>query len=178
MGKDFALTASDREKVMAAPPIKTPAEIEAEIIANERIETATKALGQKDADDIDRRNRSNFRIRDGAVLPEKFINGDPGEDDHLCVDNAGIYHKDWFQVYIIEQHEGQENPQPFYLGSIIRVPLEKWVDVPPEVIQSLKDAVEIHHRLDFKPGDIVAGRPAVHEQTTRRRFNWDHKRSA
>jgi hypothetical protein len=163
---------------MAAPPIKTPAEIEAEIIANERINTADAEFNADKVEEMSRRDRKNFNIRHGAKLPEKFINGEPGSTDHLCADGAGIYRKDWFQVIIYSQYPGQANPQEFHLGALWKVPLDTWVDVPPEIIESLNSAVETHHNMDFKPGDIIAGKPAVDVVTTRRRFVWDRIPSA
>jgi hypothetical protein len=173
MGRDFALKPEDRDKVIAAAD-----SAEEQIIAQERIRIASERLAEQDGDNVDRGNRENFRIKAGSPLPEKFINPPCGEDGHLCVDQGGVYRPDWSQLMLFRLHEGQADPQTFPLGSRWRVPLEKWVDVPPEVMVSLGDAVETHHRMDFMPGDILLGKPAVHSETKRRRFQYDTKRSA
>lgn len=173
MGRDFALKPEDRDKVIAAADSAEEA-----IIKQERIRIASERLAAQDGDDVDRSNRENFRIKAGSPLPEKFINPPCGDDGHLCVDRGGIYRPDWSQLMLFRLHEGQADPQTFPLGSRWKVPLEKWVDVPPEVMVSLNDAVETHHRMDFMPGDILLGKPAVHSETKRRRFQYDSKPSA
>lgn len=173
MGRDFALKPEDREKVMVAAD-----KAEEDILQAERARIAAERMAEQDGDNVDRGNRENFRIKPGMPLPEKFINPPCGDPGHLCVDRGGIYRPDWSQLLLYRQHEGQADPQPFPLGARWLVPLEKWVDVPPEVMVSLKDAQETHHRMDFKPGDILLGKPAVHTETTRRRFGWESLPSA
>lgn len=155
MGKDFALTPQDREKVMEVT--KTPKEIEEEILEAERTQRVAVMMDEEDSGNIDRTDRNNFKIRDGAKLPEKFINAPKGDPRHLCVDNGGVYRKDWVQVYIFKQHEGQRDPQPFPLGTTWLVKLNQWTDVPPEVLISLQDAVETRHETNFKPGNVALG---------------------
>jgi hypothetical protein len=173
MGRDFALKPEDRDKVIAAAD-----SAEEQILQRERERIAAERMAEQDGDNVDRGNRENFRIKAGSKLPEKFINPPCGDDNHLCVDMGGVYRPDWSQLMLFRLHEGQADPQTFPLGSRWKVPLEKWVDVPPEVMVSLGDAVETHHRMDFMPGDILLGKPATHSETNRRRFQYDTKRSA
>lgn len=173
MGRDFALKPEDRDKVIAAAD-----SAEEQILQRERERIAAERMAEQDGDNVDRGNRENFRIKAGSKLPEKFVNPPCGDDNHLCVDMGGVYRPDWSQLMLFRLHEGQADPQTFPLGSRWKVPLEKWVDVPPEVMVSLGDAVETHHRMDFMPGDILLGKPATHSETSRRRFQYDHKRSA
>lgn len=173
MPRDFALKTEDRNKVIAAAD-----NAEEQIIAQERIRIAQERLREQDGDDVDRTNRENFQIKPGKKLPEKFINAPCGDEKHLCVDQAGVYQPTWTQLKIYRMHEGQRDPQPFNLGARWLVPLEKFVDVPPEVMTALRDAQETHHSLDFKPGDIALGRPATHSESSRRRFNWESIPSA
>jgi hypothetical protein len=173
MGRDFALNKGDLDNMVVAAD-----NAEEAIIKQERIRIAQERLAEQDGDNVDRGNRENFRIKAGSKLPEKFVNPPCGDDNHLCVDMGGVYHPDWSQLMLFRLHEGQADPQTFPLGSRWKVPLEKWVDVPPEVMVSLGDAVETHHRMDFMPGDIMLGKPATHSETTRRRFQYDTKRSA
>ena len=173
MGRDFALKPEDRDKVMAAAD-----SAEEQILQKERARIAAERMAEQDGDNVDRTNRENFQIKPGKALPEKFINKPCGDDGHLCVDGGGVYQPTWTQLMLYRMHEGQADPQPFPLGTTWKVPLERWVDVPPEVIESLRSAVETHHSMDYKPGDVLLGRPAVHTETTRRRFNWESKPSA
>lgn len=177
MGRDFALKPEDREAVLATPKI-SPADVEAQILEQERAQMATATMAREDGDVIDRSDRRNFTIRAGARLPEKFINPPCGEEGHLCVDQGGLYRPDWCQLYIHKQHEGQRNPQPFPLGTIWLVGLNKWTDVPPEVIESLRSAVETRHEMDFTPGDVQLGKETEHKQYNIPRFFWEHKKSA
>ena len=142
------------------------------------MEAAALAVMAKEAElELDPQNRDNFNIQEGYALPEDFINPplsteDEENRDHLCLDRAGHYQKSWFQLRIDKIHDRQQDPVEFPLGTLYLVPLDEWVDAPPEVIESLKSAVETRHEHNIKPGDVELGKQAVHKETKRRRFVW------
>jgi len=154
--------------------VKSPEETEKEALA---------AIAHQDEMELDPQNRDNFNIREGYPLPEGFENpplSDEGNEEfgHLCIDRAGCYQPSWCQLRIDKIHDKQQDPVEFPLGSLYTVPLDTWVDAPPEVIQSLKLAIETHHEHNIKPGDIALGKQAVHKKTSRRRFVWHMIKSA
>jgi hypothetical protein len=167
MGKDFAITAEDRDKTL-----DRVAKEERDILAEAERQERLAKPGANMSDPM------NFNITPGRKLPDGFVNpksvnGEPGNPAHLCVDNSGAYRPDWFQIYIHKVHDRQEDPQIFPLGTNWLVRLEHWSDVPPEIIESLRSAIEEHHVFDAQPGDIIAGVPTKHEVRSRRRFHWD-----
>jgi len=134
-------------------------------------------------DKIDPTDRDNFNVKPGYPLPEGFENPPLSTEEneeygHLCLDRAGNYQPLWCQLRIDKIHDKQIDPQPFPLGTNYQVPLDTWVDAPPEVIESLRSAVEVHHEHNIKPGDIELGRQATHKETKRRRFVWHSIKSA
>lgn len=168
MGKDFAITQDD----VATTKGRVAAE-EAAIIA-EAERQARINDPKKDVTDPD-----NFNIVADKPLPDGFVNPPAGEPGHFCVDQRGFYQPDWYSIYIDKVHDKQQDPQPFNLaGTKYHVPLERWIDVPPGVVIALKDAIEVHHEHEAKPGDIMLGIPTVHKTRERKRFHWNQVPSA
>ena len=111
------------------------------------------------------------RIIPNNPLPEGFINPSCGKPGHYCVDNAGVYRPEFKQIIVPKVHDYQQDPQPVGCAdNTYNVPLDIWVDVPPEVVIVMNDAVETHHEHNPKPGDILLGVPTVHKETKRQRF--------
>jgi len=124
---------------------------------------------------LDPTHPDNFNIVPGKPLPEGFENPPCGEEGHFCLDTAGCYQPDWMQLYLERVYDKQIDPQVFPLSSTWLVYLETWVDVPPEVIESLRSAVETVHRTNVRPGVIPIGAPDGEiemKSHTRRRFHW------
>lgn len=143
--------------------------VEEEIMAD--LETIDK---QK----LDPSDKTNFNCVAGQKLPEGFVNPPLGDRGHLCLDRGGLYQPTWVQLYLERVHDRQQDPQSFPLGARWQVPLEEWVDAPPEVIESLNSATETHHEFNAKPGDILLGRSTEHKTIERRRFHWREIASA
>ena len=134
---------------------------------------------QTEAGTLDMSDHGNFNIKNGYPLPNDFINPPFGDEKHLCVDLAGNYNKKWFQLLLERTHDRQQNPQPFPLGGREwRVYLDTWCDVPPEIIESLKKAVETHHSYNRKPQEVEVGIDHGHTTVERKRFNYDKIPSA
>lgn len=114
----------------------------------------------------------DFNIRKNHPLPDGFVNPECGEPGHRCIGNDGKYHPEWIQLRIDGVYEGQANPQKFPLGgSTYLIPLDEWLDAPPEVLVSLKGAVETHHtQKPPTPGEIALGKKPEHKVITRNRF--------
>lgn len=118
----------------------------------------------------------------GKKIPDGFENPPPGEPGHKCVDLAGRYQPDWSSIMLVKTHEYEHDPQPVICaGEKYLVPRERWVDVPPEVMIGLDDAVEIRHHSNFDAGKILGQEnPQPVEKTTskRRRFVYERRPSA
>lgn len=136
--------------------------------------------GGKDASEIetDMTDPDNFNIAHNKPLPEGFENPPCGEDGHFCVTRGGIHMANWFQLKIFRIHAHQEDPQNFPLGRTLQVKLEVWTDVPPEIIESLKCAIEEHHDQDITDSTFMLGDVPEITTTTRRRFQYEHMKSA
>lgn len=125
-----------------------------------------------DKQKLDPSDPTNFNCVAGQQLPEGFVNPEKGERGHLCVDREGLYQPKWTQLYLERVHDRQQDPQSFPLGARYLVPLEEWVDAPPEILESLNSATETHHEFNAKPGDVLLGIPTEHKTIERRRFHW------
>jgi len=129
-----------------------------------------RELNGQPASTLDPTDRSNFNLVKGKPIPDVFQNPPCGEDGHLCVDLGGNYQPDWYQLMIEKMYEHQEDPQPFPLGTLYSVNLDAWTDVPPEIIESLKSAVEEHHSMNATAGQIVLGQHPERTTFKRKRF--------
>ena len=128
---------------------------------------------------LDMSDPGNFNIKHGKPLPAEFVNPPFGDERHLCVDIAGNYNNTWFQLNLERVHDRQQNPQPFPLGGREwRVHLDTWCHVPPEIIESLKKAVETHHSYNRKPQEVEVGVDHGHTTVERRRFSYEKIKSA
>jgi hypothetical protein len=137
---------------------------------------ALKAAEVQKADDPS--NAELFNFTPGQPLPPGFVNPEGGTDEHKCVDNNGLYQPTWTQLFLERIVDHQQDPQPLACLPKYTVPLERWVDVPPSVMEALKSAIETHHEHNAKPGDIDLGVKTVHVTRDRRRFHWLHMKSA
>lgn len=112
-----------------------------------------------------------FKFRQGRRLPEGFVNPPCGDPEHKCVDFRGLYAPKWKQLRIAKFHDHQRNPQTVGCADqTYNIPLEKWVDVPPEVINSLMDAVETVHEQVVTREDVTTGSRPQRVSSTRPRF--------
>ena len=139
---------------------------------------AMQKLDQKARAELDPTDPENFNIVKGMPLPEGFVNPELGKEGRCCLDIAGNYDPEWSQVKIQKTREKQRDPQTFPLGKRWAVYLDTWTDVPPDVLISLGDAIEIHHESTFTDDSVKLG---VHPETTpipRQRFFWMHIKSA
>ena len=124
-------------------------------------------------------NPEHFTFTAGRPMPKGFENPRPGEHGHFCHDPWGNYQPEWKSVLIHKVHDAQADPQSFPVGGRRwQVKLGVWTDVPPEVVESLRSAVEEHHEMNFKPQDMVLGKEVEHKVTTRPRFFWQEMASA
>jgi hypothetical protein len=119
------------------------------------------------------------------VLPEGFVNPPGGEDGHRCVDRHKLYRPTYKQL-LLEKHNKFDQDPHFVgcAGKPFRIPREIWVDVPPEVITVLRDAVEERHQSSFDPGNIgmehgsADAGPVSKTVSKRRRFSMQVLNSA
>ena len=143
-----------------------------------------EALAMADIDEREGREpveeHDDFLFVADRPLPEGFVNPPPGKEGHRCVEfKTGHYKPDWTCIRINKIHENQADPQAFPLaGRTWLVPLDEWCDVPPEVIESLRSAVETHHSQVIRPQDVLLGRAPEIKSTDRRRFVWEMEKSA
>jgi len=122
---------------------------------------------------------ANFNIHAGQPMPADFVNPPVGQDGHHCVDLAGLYQPSWSQLIIYKNRDKQADPVLFPLGgNRYGVPLDTWCDAPPEVLISLSDAIETEHRSNFTDDLVRLGEEVKSSTISRRRFFWDHKKSA
>ena len=142
----------------------------------ERLALADSEVAEEAA--LDPSHPGNFNIAKGMKLPEEFENPPCGEEGHFCLDQGGFYNPTWTQLMIEKIYDKQVDPQVFPLSSRWLIPLDKWVDAPPEVIESLRSAVEIQHRSNVRPGEIILGQEIENTQIERRRFVWRSIQSA
>lgn len=91
-----------------------------------------------------------FHFAPGEVLPAGFVNPPLGDPGHKCLrivlsDDKNkyieLYRPDWFQVFIHKTTSEQADRQFFVDDELgpIRVPTNRWVDVPPSVVKVLQD---------------------------------------
>ena len=121
----------------------------------------------------------NFNITKGKPLPDDFVNPPLGQDGHHCTDLSGGYQPEWSQLIIYKNKDKQADPVTFPLGgNRFGIPLDRWVDAPPEILISLGDAIETEHRSTFSDDLVRLGEDVETLTIERRRFFWDHKKSA
>lgn len=143
-----------------------------------------EALALKDADkakraELDPNDPLNFNITPGYALPEGFENPPCGEDGHFCVDTEGRYQPDWYAVRINRVRDSDADPVIFPLmGNRYAVPMDVWCDVPPEIVISMTDAVEVDHRSNFDENTVRLGVKVENRTVKRQRFFWHEKKSA
>lgn len=148
----------------------SPKELEA--LALQDVDKAARA-------ELDPSDPANYNIHAGQPIPADFVNPPVGQDGHHCVDSGGLYDPDWEQLIIYKNKDKQADPVLFPLGgNIYAVPLDKWCDAPPEVMISLGDAIETEHRSNFSDDLVRLGEEVQSSTIERRRFFWDHKKSA
>jgi hypothetical protein len=129
--------------------------------------------------ELDPADPTNYNIHKGMPLPADFVNPPVGEDGHHCVDRGGNYQPDWKQLIIYKNRDKQADPVSFPLGgNRYAVPLDVWVDAPPEILISLNDAEETEHRSNFSDDLVRLGTDVQSTKITRRRFFWAEKASA
>ena len=121
--------------------------------------------------------KDNFNIVAGKPLPDGFENPPCGKEGHLCVDQIGNYQPEWSQLKIEKRFDHDQDPLVFGGAQPYSVPLDEWVDAPPRLLESLKSAVETTHTSNVRD-QIKLGTPSVVKKTERRRFVWDHMKSA
>lgn len=123
-----------------------------------QIDPVTKKAAREEAKRTVVDTLGDPRPVDGAVLPEGFENPAPGEYGHYCVDQQGVYHKDWVTIKIHRYNEHDQDPFPVVCaGEFYSVYREQWIDVPPEVLIAIEDAVEVRHDTTFDPVRIFGG---------------------
>ena len=144
----------------------------------EREELTQQELDKAARVELDPKNPANYNIFAGKPLPEEFENPPLGEPGHHCVDLGGLYNPEWFQIRIEKIHDKQPDPVDFPLGRNWQIPLNRWVDAPPEVKVSLTDAIETHHEMNATAGQIALGDHPERVETKRRRFIWQYYPSA
>lgn len=130
----------------------------------------------------------DWNIIPGRPLPDGFVNTPCGDPDHFCVDKAGNFNPEWFQLFIEQRDDHQKNPQTFRFPGYgaFAVPLNTWVDAPLPILESLRSAVETHHVGQVAPGLVVLGQidangHEVHPNVPRyerRRFSYEYLMSA
>ncbi len=149
-----------------------------DLSAAENQRLAMADLDAAEAAVLDANDRDNFNITMGKPIPPEFNNPPCGKEGHLCTDIAGNYAPTWYSLIIYRTHDYQQNPQPFPLERTWDIHLDTWCDVPPDVIESLKKAVETHHEVHRAPQDVERGIERPNKKTERRRFHSEHVKSA
>jgi len=146
--------------------------------------TEVEALAIKRADkrsraELNPNDPENFNIVRGRPLPEGFVNKPLGKEGRFCLDTEGRYNPEWSQLKIDKIRDKQRDPQSFPLiPKRYGIPLDTWVDAPPEVIISLQDAIETHYDTTYTDDSVTLG---VHPKVVpreRKRFFWDMIKSA
>jgi len=135
---------------------------------------ASQELAREARTKLDPSDPTNFNIHKNHPLPEDFENPPIGDPGHFCIDRAKNYRPDWVQLNIMKNRDKQIDPVVFPLGgNIYEVPLDRWVDAPPEILISLKDAVETEHLTNWDSNKVRLGEEIETSTITRRRFFWE-----
>lgn len=140
--------------------------------AAEKEALAMKELDQEALAELDPNNPDNFNIVAGKPIPSGFKNPEPGQVGRFCLDLEGNYNPRWVQLKIDKTREKQRDPQTFPLGKRWGIPLDKWVDAPPEVIIALQDAIETHHETTYSDDSVKLGIHPEIMPIERKRFFW------
>ncbi len=92
----------------------------------------------------------------GQPLPEGFVNPPRGDPRHLCLDKRGAFQPTWFQLRLHKRDKNTPAVQYFACAkNKYTVPVGKWVDVPPAIIDVLNMAVE--QQVENVPADDELG---------------------
>ena len=113
--------------------------------ADATVDEVSEALAAEEAE-----TEPEFRFVDGEQLPQGFSNPPGGEPGHKCVrvmlaPNKQrfivVYKPGWKQVFIHKVGSEQAERQFFMTMELgpVRVPTNRWVDVPAEVVAILQD---------------------------------------
>jgi len=123
-------------------------------------------------------------IKKGKPLPEGFKNPPCGNPQHRCLDSKGHYVPDWSQL-LLRKPQGCNADKEFFSltgHGQMRVPYDKWVDVPPWLVVVLGDAIETHYKRNVDDaGNLeLNGRegPGVVEEVKVPAFSYSLLRSA
>jgi hypothetical protein len=111
---------------------------------------------------------------EGVLLPEDMHNPKPGEDGHYCMDPHGRYQPTWSAVYI---HKGSSAPtaQSFLseTGKSLRVKTGMWVDVPKNVVRTLRETTydDVESTLISEDGGLSVQREQIIKTTPRFQYS-------
>ncbi len=157
---------------MEKKPITIDEDLESQLLAEEARRGKPKVV-------VEEPQAPEFVFKDGQPLPEGFVNPPKGSVGHKCLDPQGVYRKSWHQLKLARIFDHQQDPQFFGCGDqAYNVPLDVWVDVPPEIINVLADAVETHHEQIVTPESLLLGRRPTHITRSRSRFMYQSLASA
>ena len=118
-----------------------------------------RALVQSAVSAIQEKDLEKSQVVKGKPLPEDFVNPEPGEPGHKCLDPEGNYQPDWTCLHIHRVDDGTPNRQFFAAGSRTwRVRTGEWVDVPPDIIEILRGTTKTEIEMDITKANPISDR--------------------